>query len=381
MKSSLNLIFYITDYGYGHATRSIALIRELLRPKYNISQITICSGKVLPFIKRSLQYDQRINFREQALDLGYVHESGSIDLSTSLLQERYVYYHYSFSSMVSMERAFLALQKPDMVLSDISPIPFLAASQLNVISVGISNFTWYTAYEEALTPELIQLLEQCYRCMDYFVRLPGGKTEPDWGVRGGIVADFYCRRVDSTEMKRIRSQLDPFKNKTIIFFAIGMGVDLSDISKMKLLKHEKFVFIVSCNMEISGQNIFNIEKNYTETQNFVAASDIVVTKPGWSTISEAVVSHKPLVLLERGNIPEDRRNITAAWHATKTVTIQWDELRDMEDPNFFEGMIISCDSENDEIENHKSFYSEDRRSGVNVIAEFIESLLDFRITT
>ncbi|PWW45227.1 MULTISPECIES: hypothetical protein [Paenibacillus] len=379
MKSSLNLIFYITDYGYGHATRSIALIRELLLPKYNISQITVCSGKALPFIKKSLQYDQRINFREQALDLGYIHESGSIDLSSSLLQERYVYYHYSFSSMVSMERAFLALQKPDMVLSDISPIPFLAASQLNVISVGISNFTWYTAYEEALTPELIQLLEQCYRCMDYFVRLPGGETEPDWGVRGGIAADFYCRRVDSTEKKRIRSQLDPFQNKTVIFFALGMSIDLSDISNMKLLKHEKFVFIVSSNMEVFGENIFNIESNYTETQNFVAASDIVVTKPGWSLISEAVVSHKPLVLLERGNILEDRKNINAAWHATNTVTIQWDELREMEDPNFFEGMIIS--SKNDVIENHKSFYAQNRRSGVKVVAEFIKSLLDFHITT
>ncbi|MCG7385013.1 hypothetical protein [Paenibacillus sp. ACRRY] len=373
MRSKPKLIFYISDYGYGHATRSIALIRELMLPKYGIGHLTICSGKALTFIQDSLPCDHRIDYRELSLDLGYVHEAGSMDLSLDLFQERYEYLQCSFSDMVSGERDFLVSKQFDMVLSDISPAPLLAASQLKIVSVGISNFTWYTAYEEALNSELIHFLESCYRCMDYFVRLPGGNSEPAWGRCGEISVDFYCRSVDPIEEKRIRAQLDPFHNKTIVFFGLGMGIELTDLPNMKLLKNENFIFIVSSNMGISGPNIFNIDRDYTETQNFVAASDIVLSKPGWSTVSEAIVSHKPLILLEREKMPEDRKTIDAARLVTNTVTISWNELRDMEDPKFYYRMLKS---------RQRNFLPLDmKKSGVEVISEFVTNLLSFHITT
>jgi hypothetical protein len=374
MKPKPDIVFYVTDYGYGHASRSIALIRELLLPKYNIGQITICSGHVLSFIQNSLPYDHRLKFREQSLDLGYVHELGSINLSLSLLQEMYINYQSSFSAAVSRERDFLRSQKIEMVISDISPIPFLATSQLKITSLGISNFSWYTAYEEALTREIMQLLRQSYQCMDYYVRLPGGEAEPGWGLKGEISVGFYCRRIEIVEMERIRRRLDPHKNRIIIFFALGMSIDLVDISKMKLLNHENFIFIVSNNMEIYGNNVYRINDQYTETQNFVAASDIVITKPGWSTISEAIVYRKPLVLLKRANMPEDRNTIEAARKATNTVTIHWNELRDIDDPSFFQQMIVS--SQNSEWEDSESYETKFSSSEVGTVARFIGNLLN-----
>lgn len=53
------------------------------------------------------------------------------------------------------------------------------------------------------------------------------------------------------------------------------------------------------------ENVFPIEKNYLESQHYVAASDLVITKAVWSTLSEAIVSNRPLLIIERKNIPED----------------------------------------------------------------------------
>jgi hypothetical protein len=42
---------------------------------------------------------------------------------------------------------FLRRNRVDLVLSEISPLPFEAAECLGIPSVEIPNFTWFTAYQ------------------------------------------------------------------------------------------------------------------------------------------------------------------------------------------------------------------------------------------
>lgn len=51
-----NLCFYISDYGYGHASRDIAIIRELVK-RYKHLKIYVKTGKPYDFVKRSLGDD------------------------------------------------------------------------------------------------------------------------------------------------------------------------------------------------------------------------------------------------------------------------------------------------------------------------------------
>ncbi len=46
-----------------------------------------------------------------------------------------------------------------------------------------------------------------------------------------------------------------------------------------------------------------------DTHNYLAASDIVITKAGWGTISEALLSKRNLVLIDREGVLEDTENI------------------------------------------------------------------------
>ena len=53
----------------------------------------------------------------------------------------------------------------------------------------------------------------------------------------------------------------------------------------------------------------NLPINILDTQNYIAASSIVITKAGWGTIAEAVLGHTNLVLIERPSAKEDSFNI------------------------------------------------------------------------
>ena len=42
-------------------------------------------------------------------------------------------------------------------------------------------------------------------------------------------------------------------------------------------------------------NVVNLPINILDTQNYIAASNMVITKAGWGTIGEAVLGHTNLV--------------------------------------------------------------------------------------
>ena len=51
----------------------------------------------------------------------------------------------------------------DCIISDISPIAFEIADQLEVPSIGISNFTWYTAYKNIVPDSSLQVFKNMYK--------------------------------------------------------------------------------------------------------------------------------------------------------------------------------------------------------------------------
>ena len=46
-----------------------------------------------------------------------------------------------------------------------------------------------------------------------------------------------------------------------------------------------------------------------DTHNYLAASDVIIAKSGWGTLSEALLSKSNLVLIEREGVLEDTENI------------------------------------------------------------------------
>lgn len=307
------IVYYISDYGYGHAARSIALIRRILeRDIAKNMLLVICGGRSLPFIRKSLaMYEQQIVYRNTQLDLGYITKPGSVELDYSEMKNGYKEYICRFPTLVKQEKEFLSITNADLVISDISPIPFVAADSLNITSVGISNFTWYTAYLELFEDRQLDPLFQAYCKMDYFISLPGA-YEPTWGREKRVDVGFYSRQLNKHELSRIKQELDLDRFEKVIFFTAGLAIeDLKDLELLQLWNDPSVAFLVSSTMSIQKDNIFHIPMDYLESQHYVAAADYVITKPGWSTISEAILFEKPLMLIKRSGMREDTNLITA----------------------------------------------------------------------
>jgi UDP-N-acetylglucosamine:LPS N-acetylglucosamine transferase len=62
-------------------------------------------------------------------------------------------------------------------------------------------------------------------------------------------------------------------------------------------------------IQFEGSNVIKIPVHTNNTQDYIKASDYVITKAGWSTVAEAVCAKKPMLVIKRDEVAEDRTTL------------------------------------------------------------------------
>jgi len=318
------IAYYISDYGYGHAGRSIAVIRQLLNADAHIKLI-VCHSFALDFVKESLkEYGNRVYFREVATDVGYVLHDDSLEPDVNALNEKVQTWIAEWDYLCKQEQQFLEDYEVVSVISDISPLGIAAAYEVKIPSIAISNFTWHGAYTDLINMKLLAFLEKQYEKVTFFFEL-AGYNERHWSSSYQQVG-FFSRNISDSEVNRIQRELNPNKDKSIIFFGLGMKVDVKTLQDFKLWDSQDCVFLVSQNVSINAHNVVKVPLSYTESQNYLAAADVVITKAGWGMISEALAGSSSLLLINRQSMQEDRNTIRYMTEHSLCKVISQEEL-------------------------------------------------------
>jgi uncharacterized protein (TIGR00661 family) len=315
------IAYYISDYGYGHASRSIAVIRELL--KQPEVQIIVCNSYALSFIQESIN-SIRVKYRNVKTDIGYYLEKDSIQPDKYRLLEEYKKFVADWDDRIQQEEEFLKLNHVDLVVSDISPLPFEATKCLGIPSVGVSNFTWYTAYQGLIDDKELNSFKEAYQNMTYFFSLAG--SQENWDIITNRYA-FFSREVDYQEVKRIRQEVNPDDNRKVIFLGFGMKIEVGLLEELPIWDSPNCNFIVSSNIQVNRSNVYKIPADYLESQNYIAASDLVISKAGWGMIGEALSAKIPLLILNRPSMKEDQNTINYLKQNQLCEIIDWEDFK------------------------------------------------------
>lgn len=321
------IAYYISDYGYGHATRSTAIIRELLKQNENV-RVIICHSFALGFLQQSFKHEPRVAFREVATDVGYVLKENSLEPDVEVLNKNVSSYVNEFPMKLSQETHFMKEENVSFVISDISPLGIASSAALKMPSLGLSNFTWYTAYEGLIEERLLKFLHAQYKQMTYQFSL-ACSNEPHWGIEENQSFGFYARDTDTFGVQRIREEIDATRRSKIIYFGLGMKVNIETLSELPIWQSPNCKFIVSSNINVNHPNVYHIPKNAVETQDYVGAADLVLTKAGWGTISEAVCAGVPLLITNRSSMKEDLHTIDYLVRHELCDLIEWKELESL----------------------------------------------------
>ena len=307
------VVYYISGHGFGHASRSVEVIRELqlLDP-----QIRIVARTMAPawFLDGSL--GSAIEVQPVDTDTGVV-QIDSLRLDEDETARVAASFYESFDRRVAEEAAVLGELGATVVAGDIPPLAFAAAHRAGVPSAAVANFTWdwiYAGYPhfEWLAPRTIELIARAYSRASLALRLPfSGGFESMKAVTRDVPL-IARKATHSRDAARRRLGIENGPVVLASFGGHGLRLPCETIAG-----RNNFTLIVTevgqlkaptyegqrsdRLLRITLQQLTDLGMKY---EDLVAASDVVVTKAGYGIVSECIANDAAMLYTPRGRFRE-----------------------------------------------------------------------------
>ena len=266
------------------------------------------------------RFGDRVTYRDIRTEVGLVNKDNSLQVDIPRLEHELTDFMAGWDTAVAAEVAFLRDLPVACVISDISAIGIRVGERLGVRNIGIANFTWCEQYEFlGLSDTIIARFREVYAKLDLLIEYDLMLPAPKLPVPRKQIG-FICRRFDPDRIAAIKQQYGPS-----IFITCGKSADLNNI---QIDNYDGTIFTTSgINITATGNaKIIQLPVETFDTHNYLAASDIVIAKAGWGTISEALLSKRNLVLIEREGVLEDTENIDELKRRGVAVSIKETDL-------------------------------------------------------
>ena len=327
----MNLAFYPTGHGYGHLTRLLAVVSEVQRQQPDVSihiRAPHPESMVLETLSRAPD-----TYAQVRLDIGLVaRDSLRHNLKASVERLRY-YYGPEGNRLVEQEARWLEKTKIDAALLDIPPRALDACALAGVPTFGLTNFSWDDIWRSLKDeePELGLFADRAaasYTACKRLFRIPmhiGMHVFP-------VVEDVpLVARHSKIDKEEIRSRLElADEERPLVLIAFG-GEGLLDTAMPDATLRTRYHFIVTPPIDNPGEGFFYLDDHQMEQlgltyTDLVHGVDVVMSKPGYSTVAETAANHTGLILTDRNDFIEAKAIHDYAEAEIPTVRLSLDNL-------------------------------------------------------
>ncbi len=304
----MSVVFYISGHGFGHASRETEVIHAVAarQPEWPIVLRTAVSPSLL---HRSL----RIPFTllDGACDTGIV-QRDSVTHDDEATSRDALAFYATFEERIDAECRRLADLDVRVIVGDIPPLAFAVAHRLGVPSVAIANFTWDWIYEwhDDLrdTPGWLDQIRAAYRHATIALQLP---FSPPLDVFPRVEPLPLVARVSERPRAETRHRfgIPPTRKVALLSFG-GYGLQRLDVAGLDCLDDWTVLLTdrIASSVPPNPNVVYMEEEIFTTGQlryeDLVAASDVVVTKPGYGVLSECAAAGTALLYTSRGRFRE-----------------------------------------------------------------------------
>ena len=306
----MKISFYVSDHGYGHATRSIALSRALVAAAGNGGiALEIVNHHAAGLLRRSLASLRGVSIVDRRTDVGFVCREDRLAFDAGRTALNVWSWISGWKRFVAEEVERLRTRPPDLVLSDVAPEPLLVAEKLGTPSVVLSNFTWVDQYQNHLRPDMLAPIRGSYALAErghaYAMRTALA------GVRNVVGAGLVTRE-PRRPREEVRRSLGVAPAERLVHFGFGWSADAAMLGAeidaagipagVRLLVSSNLAPLVAA--AGPGGRLLAIPEDETEAHESIAACDLVIGKAGYGTVSEAIAGRVPILAVAVEGSPE-----------------------------------------------------------------------------
>lgn len=302
MKHKFNVAYFITPHGFGHGTRSAAVMEELyaINPLIQFEIFTHIPQFVF---KQSLSF--QFVYHPLLTDIGVVQNGPLAEDIPGTLTRLNDFLPFD-NSLVTNLTKYLRNINCKLIICDIAPIGIVVANELGIPSVLVENFTWDWIYEDYVKYDSdfskhIKYLSKVFLSADYRIQL-----EPVClYVDSDLIVDPISRRISKSK-EIVRNELGLLHDDKVILITLGgIDGDYKFLEKLSSLENVKFIIPGASKKRGENENLILLPKHSAFFHpDLLNASDAVVGKAGYSTVAEVYNTGLPFGFVTRENFKE-----------------------------------------------------------------------------
>ncbi|MDF1618365.1 hypothetical protein [Petrocella sp. FN5] len=313
------IAYYVTDSGFGHITRSAAIISHIIENSdYNV---ILASNKIQnDHAKIELRkYEKRVSFINVETDANskFIENSHQVDLEGTA--ENIRVYTSKLEDLIEYQYNLLKGMEIVMVITDISILGIMVAKKLRVKVVGISNYTWYNRFKNfGIENDLIEIYRTWYNQLDMLYRF---ELSDD-------MSGIDCPKEDVGLVCRDVSQMSSGDFKKLYWPAVYLSVGQVEKKKEKFkIDFPSGTVFATGTIEVEGNvHVVKLPSRLSHTQDYIAASSFALIKGGWSSVAECLILDVPFGILDEDDT-EDQELVEKLFSNNYAFRTTEEELR------------------------------------------------------
>lgn len=315
----MNIAFFISDHGFGHIMRNLAVMKEAVKCGHRVLLVT---GERHILLARQYLGDEFISIPMHT-DGGLIVKPGTLNIDVEATKEMAVRYAGEFPDRIMFAKKVFADHAIDKVVVDIVPWALTAAKEAGLPSYLMASFTWLEQYEWFLDKETLSVFEKAFCDADKVLMYELANRPTRERYADHIDVGFIARPFDIGKAEKIRSM----HRQPIVFLSLGgsnSGLDFDiDVSGLP------YDFISTEGLRLKGDNVTFLPFNVENTQDYIKAADYCISKAGWASVAELMLSGNKAALLTRPDVPEDSMIIEELLKRDEILAVSVEELKDI----------------------------------------------------
>ena len=314
----------ISGHGYGHAAQVVPVLNAL---GALVPGLTAILRTTVPasFFRDRLMIQWTLSPVQQ--DIGCI-QDGPLKIDIDATWAAHHHFHETWDARLSHEVAAMQAASPELVIADTPYLAIEAGSRAQIPTVALANFTWDLVLKEFCHvsdhshQQLIQCIRDCYAKADMALRVT---PAPRIDAFSNMIDVDPIASPASPERDRLVSVLALTPNERTVLVGFG-GIPLTSLplEHMEQLRHYRFLF--DGPVPPGYSRVHSTETLPFSFKTLLASVDVIMTKPGYGTIVEAVMLQQPIVYVRRYNFVDESPLVDYLHHYGRGIELSIDDF-------------------------------------------------------
>jgi len=294
----------ISGHGYGHAAQVVPVLNTLaiLVPDLAVILRTLVPAS---FFADRLRVPWTLQSVQQ--DIGCI-QDGPMHIDVEATWEAHTRFHADWPSRLQREVEAIHAAAPRVIVADTPYLAIRAGAEAGVPTVCLANLTWHdilTPFVEESTSNRRAILAEIashYAKASSALRIaPGLPLSPIRDVTDiGAVSELAAPVRDA-----LRKRLEVADHERLVLVGFG-GVPLKTLPWEAMEAMSGYRFIVDDPVTRRSSRIFSLGSLPYGFRSLIPSVDVIMTKPGYGTVVEAVAARVPVVYVRRYNFADEQ---------------------------------------------------------------------------